>query len=145
MNGAIMHFRKHSPYLCEAFHLMATSPPPAPATFDWGSHLYAKLHRALIAGGVRPFAVLPWCFTDPRNCRADIRFPDPFRPDPKIWGGRRWDGESPSGRDTLESKMRAVFAIHLHNQWEKEFAPGGYIERLLARCRERMGRIRNRA
>ncbi|BEI87141.1 hypothetical protein CcaverHIS002_0704870 [Cutaneotrichosporon cavernicola] len=138
MNGAVMHFRKHSPYLCEAFHIMATSPFPRPASFGWGSHLYAKLHRALIAGGVRPFAVLPWCFTDPRNCRTDIRFPDPFEADPSMWGGREWEGESPNGREILESKMRNVFAIHLHNQWDKDLAEGGYIERLLVKCRERI-------
>ncbi|TXT04575.1 uncharacterized protein COLE_07394 [Cutaneotrichosporon oleaginosum] len=139
MNGAIMHFRRHSPYLCEAFHIMATSAPPEPGTFAWGSHLYAKLHRALLAGGIQPFGVLPWCFTDPRNCRADIRFPDPFAPDPSIWGGLPWTTkEGLSGREVLEDKIRSVFAIHLHNQWEKSFAPGGYIERLLESCRERL-------
>ncbi|KAG8900725.1 hypothetical protein FRB99_005798, partial [Tulasnella sp. 403] len=43
LNGALMHFFRHSPYLCEAFHIMAQSPPPRPGTTDWGSTLYLKL------------------------------------------------------------------------------------------------------
>jgi hypothetical protein len=90
---------------------MSTSPLPKPATFTWGSHLYAKLHRSLLASHQRPFSVLPWCFSDPRNCRADIRFPDPF--------------------EMLEEKVGFVWALHLHNQWLRSFAEGGWVERLL--------------
>ncbi|WVQ85505.1 hypothetical protein IAT38_007670 [Cryptococcus sp. DSM 104549] len=135
LNGALMHFQKHSPYLCEAFHIMATSPLPKPNTFTWGSHLYAKLHRALIAGGTRPFAVLPWCFADPRNCRTDNRFPDPFLPDPPAFAGVDWED---GGRSTLEKKVGDVWTVHLHNQWSKKFPEGGWIERLLEGYREQL-------
>ncbi|KAK4686928.1 hypothetical protein P7C73_g3204, partial [Tremellales sp. Uapishka_1] len=128
LNGALMHFQASSPYLCEFFHLMKTEPLPQPNTFSWGSHLYSKLHRRLLAAHVKPFAVLPWCFADPRNCRSDIRFPDPFTPDPAAWGGQRWDE---GGRELLEERVGAVWSIHLHNQWEKKFPSGGWIERLL--------------
>jgi hypothetical protein len=30
-----------------------------------------------------------------------------------------------------------VFAVHLHNQWEKNFPPGGWVERLLLRRYEK--------
>jgi len=129
-----MHFRKASPYLCEAFHIMASSPLPKPNTFTWGAHLYEKLHRRLIAGRQRPFTVLPWCFADPRNCDEDIQFPDPFLPDPESWGGRRWDGRGEvgkSGRELLEEKVGWVWTVHLHNQWRKDFPVGGWMERLL--------------
>ncbi|KAK8865638.1 hypothetical protein IAR55_000783 [Kwoniella newhampshirensis] len=128
LNGALMHFTKHSPYLCEAFHIMATSPLPKPNTFTWGSHLYSKLHRSLIASHIKPFSVLPWCFTDPRNCRLDNRFPDPFSPDPPDFAGKGWEW---GGREYLEEKVGNVWAVHLHNQWNKRFPPGGWIERLL--------------
>ena len=134
LNGALMHFRKHSPYLCEAFHIMATSPLPQPNTFTWGSHLYAKLHRRLLSARQKPFSVLPWCFADPRNCRSDIRFPDPFSADPPLWAGRRWDGSGEigrSGRELLEEKVGYVWTVHLHNQWRKEFPKGGWVDRLL--------------
>lgn len=123
-----MHFRQHSPYLCEAFHIMASSPRPQPNTFTWGALLYAKLHRALLKAHQTPFAVLPWCFADPRNCREDIRFPDPFKPNPDYWGGERWDDR---GREALEQRVGQVWSVHLHNQWEKAFPSGGWIERLL--------------
>jgi len=142
LNGALMHFRQHSPYLCEAFHIMATSPLPKPNTFTWGSHLYAKLHRRLLAGRQRPFTVLPWCFADPRNCRADIRFPDPFGPDPEYWGGRHWEGQGEvgrSGKELLEEKVGYVWTVHLHNQWRKEFPKGGWVDRLLEGYRAQIG------
>lgn len=136
MNGALMHFRKHSPYLCEAFHIMGTEPFPEPNSFTWGAHLYAKLHQRLLAAHVQPFAVLPWCFADPRNCRTDIRFPDPFLPDPPTWAGQRWnerDGDKKSGRELFEERVGYVFSIHLHNQWEKALPQGGWVESLLRR------------
>lgn len=52
-----MRFHIHSPYLCEAFHIMATDSPPRPHSTDWGSTLYLKLYRRLLRGGVRPFKV----------------------------------------------------------------------------------------
>ena len=134
MNGALMHFRQHSPYLCEAFHIMATSPLPQPNTFTYGSHLYSKLHRRLLSAGKKPFTVLPWCFADPRNCRSDIRFPDPFAPDPTLWAGRRWDGKDEvgrSGRELLEEKVGYVWTVHVHNQWKKSYPKGGWVDRLL--------------
>ncbi|WWC60570.1 uncharacterized protein I303_103144 [Kwoniella dejecticola CBS 10117] len=133
LNGALMHFEKKSPYLCEAFHLMSSSPFPKPNTFTWGSHLYSKLHRALIAEHIRPFGVLPWCFADPRNCRTDNRFPDPFLADPPTFAGKQWDSDSPSerGREELEERVGQVWSLHLHNQWHKSFPANGWVSRLL--------------
>ncbi|WVF70946.1 hypothetical protein IAT40_005741 [Kwoniella sp. CBS 6097] len=129
LNGALMHFRQHSPYLCEAFHLMASSPFPKPNTFTWGSHLYSKLHRSLLAAHIKPFEVLPWCFADPRNCRTDNRFPDPFMDDPDVFAGKKWHYEG--GREDLEERVGQVWSVHLHNQWAKEFPQDGWIGRLL--------------
>lgn len=69
LNGALMRFRKHSPYLCEAFHLMTKSRPPRSGSTDWGSILYLRLWRRLVAGGIPPFKILPFCFNDGRSCR----------------------------------------------------------------------------
>ena len=148
LNGALMHFRQHSPYLCEAFHIMASSPLPRPNTFTWGSHLYSKLHRRLLANHVKPFAVLPWCLSDPRNCRSDISFPDPFGPDPDYWGGRRWDGRGEvgrSGRELLQEKIGYIFTIHLHNQWRKDFVRDGWISKLLERYKVKVDAIERHA
>jgi len=134
-NGALMHFHQHSPYLCEAFHLMATSTPPRPSSFDWGAILYLRLWRRLVAEGIPPFKVLPFCFTDGTSCRLDNRLPDPFEPDPSDghWtaGLTRVDGGG------LDLKLRNVFAVHLHNRWEKSFPPGGWVDRLLLQRHEK--------
>ncbi|KAF8627348.1 hypothetical protein AX15_004418 [Amanita polypyramis BW_CC] len=131
LNGALMRFRKHSPYLCEAFHIMTTSRPPRSGSTDWGSILYLKLWRRLIAAGVPPFKILPFCFNDGRSCRIDNRIPDPFAPD---HGSGKWTmGLGLEKGGGLDHVLHKVFGIHLHNQWEKEFPSGGWVDRLLLR------------
>jgi hypothetical protein len=124
-----MHFHQHSPYLCEAFHLMATSTPPRPSSTDWGSILYLRLWRRLVAEAIPPFKILPYCFSDGRACRLDNRLPDPFEPDPN--DGHWTNGLTRVEGGGLDSKLAKVFAVHLHNQWEKSFPPGGWVQRLL--------------
>ncbi|KAI0642796.1 glycosyltransferase family 32 protein [Trametes meyenii] len=131
LNGALMRFHKHSPYLCEAFHVMVTSAPPRKGTTDWGALLYLKLRRRLIAEGVPPFKVLPFCFSDARSCRLDNRLPDPFAPDPT--DGRWTMGIGREEGGGLDSALGKVFVVHLHNQWEKPFPKGGWVDRLLLR------------
>ncbi|KAK7041764.1 hypothetical protein VNI00_009053 [Paramarasmius palmivorus] len=134
LNGALMHFTQHSPYLCEAFDIMATSPSPRPGSTDWGSLLYLKLYRRLVKGGVQPFKILPWCFSDARSCRLDNRLPDPFVADDRNREGR-WgiQGRGMEEGAELDKVLGNVFSVHLHNQWEKEFPKGGWVERLLLR------------
>ena len=129
LNGALMHFHQRSPYLCEAFHLMATSTSPRPSSTDWGSILYLRLWRRLVAEGIPPFKILPFCFSDGRACRLDNRLPDPFEPDPS--DGQWTNGLTRVEGGGLDSKLMKVFAVHLHNQWEKSFPPGGWVQRLL--------------
>ena len=33
----------------------------------------------------------------------------------------------------LDGVLKKVFSLHLHNQWEKPFPRGGWVERLLLR------------
>ncbi|KAL7007954.1 hypothetical protein EMMF5_002603 [Cystobasidiomycetes sp. EMM_F5] len=124
LNGAVMHFYAHSPYLCEMLHIMATGPAPRPASTDWGSLLYHQLHRRLLQAGVKPFSILPYCLTDARNCRLDNRLADPFLAD-DAWIS------SKEGRRELEMKLDSIFSIHLHNQWQKTFPAGGWVETLV--------------
>jgi hypothetical protein len=37
----------------------------------------------------------------------------------------------------LDRKLSNVFAVHLHNRWDKNFPPGGWVERLLLRRHEK--------
>ncbi|CED83239.1 Glycosyltransferase, DXD sugar-binding motif [Phaffia rhodozyma] len=133
LNGALLHFHRQSPFLCSLFHIMARSPPPRPKSTDWGSHLYLKAHRRLLSQGIVPFQVLPWCFADPRNCREDKRVPDPFKKDPGWYAGLMWNK---GGKEKLKkhldwSKDKGVFVLHLHNQWQKDFPPNGWVRQLL--------------
>lgn len=137
LNGALMHFHKHSPYLCEAFHIMATSTPPNPGSTDWGALLYLKLWRRLLAAHIPPFKILPFCFSDPRACRLDNRLPEPFEPDRS--NGKWTMGLGLEAGGALDQTLGKVFSVHLHNQWEKSFPKGGWVERLLlARYEERL-------
>ena len=137
LNGALLHFHQRSPYLCEAFHLMATSAPPRKDSTDWGALLYLKLWRRLVVGGVPPFKILPFCFSDGRACRLDNRIPDPFEPDRSA--GSWWGvGTRVSEVGGLEGVLGKIFSIHLHNQWDKEFPKGGWVERLLLDKYERI-------
>lgn len=141
LNGALLHFHRRSPYLCEAFHTMASSPPPRKDSTDWGALLYLKLWRRLVAGGIPPFKILPFCFSDGRACRLDNRIPDPFEPDGSAAGsGSKWwaVGTKVGEAGGLGSVLGKVFAVHLHNQWEKEFPKGGWVERLLLNKYERV-------
>lgn len=158
LNGALMRFHKHSPYLCEAFHIMVTDTAPRPGSTDWGSLLYTKLWRRLVKAGVPPFKILPWCFSDGRSCRIDNRLPDPFRRDGE--GEGRWspktsktstgassDASRPSNSAArvmttedgglLDELLHKVFVVHLHNQWEKAFPRDGWVERLLLKRYEK--------
>ena len=124
LNGAVLHFQKHSPYLCEMLYAMATGPAPRSSSTDWGSVLYHQLDRRLLQAGERPFAVLPYCLADSRSCRLDNRLPDPFeKDDPWI--------KSDDRAKELAMKLDSIFSIHLHNQWEKDFPKGGWMERLV--------------
>lgn len=127
-----MHFFQHSPYLCEAFDIMAQTPPRSGST-DWGSVLYFKLWRRLVAAAIPPFKVLPFCFTDARSCRLDNRLPDPFVKDQGTWAA----GLSMREGGALDEALAKIFSVHLHNQWDKPFPRDGWVERLLLRKYER--------
>lgn len=129
LNGALMRFRKHSPYLCEAFHVMATSAPPRSGSTDWGSLLYLKLWRRLVNEGIPPFKILPFCFSDGRSCRLDNRLPDPFTPDNSA--GKWTTGLGLEEGGGLDKVLHKIFGVHLHNQWEKPYPHNGWVERLL--------------
>ncbi|KAF8905278.1 glycosyltransferase family 32 protein [Gymnopilus junonius] len=131
LNGALMRFRKHSPYLCEAFHIMATSTPPRSGSTDWGALLYFKLWRRLLAASIPPFKVLPFCFSDGRSCRLDNRLPDPFVPDSTA--GKWTFGLGLEEGGGLDQVLHKVFSVHLHNQWEKSYPSDGWVDRLLLR------------
>ncbi|GAA5987994.1 hypothetical protein JCM5350_007853 [Sporobolomyces pararoseus] len=137
LNGAMMHFFQNSPYLCEMLYTMSISPPPNKNSIDWGSRLYHKTYRSLINSGIKPFKILPFCFTDGVSCRLDNRLPDPFEEtsvrEKKKWGKGRWE--------QVKWKLENVWAVHLHNRWDKDFPKGGYIVEMVLKPIEEKKRL----
>ncbi|KAI0044964.1 glycosyltransferase family 32 protein [Auriscalpium vulgare] len=132
-NGALMHFYQNSPYLCEAFHILAESGPPPPSSPDWGANLYAKIWRRLVADGIPPFRQLPFCFSDSHSCRSHNRIPHPFESGGGSWFGRAATEEG----EGLDPRLSQVFSIHLHHLWKKDFPSGGWVRNLLLSRYER--------
>jgi hypothetical protein len=135
LNGAMMHFYKNSPYLCEMLYVMSNSKPPSKNSVDWGSRLYHKVYRSLLNRGIKPFKILPYCFTDGVSCRLDNRLPDPFDGsiDKRKWGKGRWEN--------LGQKLENVWAVHLHNRWDKAFPKNGYIQEFVLKPIEEKKRL----
>ena len=126
-----MHFRQHSPYLCEAFHLMSVSPPPRSPSTDWGAILYLRLWRRLLAESIPAFKIIPFCFSDPLACRLDNSVPDPFTPDRA--DGQWVDGHGLEENGGLDQTLTKIFGVHLHNRWDRLFLEDGWVDRLLLR------------
>ncbi|ORY96254.1 hypothetical protein BCR43DRAFT_491368 [Syncephalastrum racemosum] len=119
-NGAFMHFNKESPYLCEMLSEMANGPLPRPGTIDWGGYMYYRIYRRLLNNGIKPWAVLPWCFMDSMVCAPSNSMPNAFE-----------ETEFP------QDKLLQTFAYHWHNQWKKE--PGTLFRFLDDRHKNKTG------
>jgi hypothetical protein len=119
-NGAFMRFNKHSPYLCEMLTEMARGPLPRPNTIDWGGYMYYRVYRRLLHNGIRPWSVLPWCFTDSNVCKPSNSMPNAF-----------------VEADFDEKRLLQTFAYHWHNQWKKE--PGSLFRFLENRHKDALG------
>ncbi|CEI91049.1 hypothetical protein G6F70_008080 [Rhizopus microsporus] len=102
-NGAFMRFHKESPYLCEMLSELASGPLPRPNTIDWGGYMYYRIYRRLLHHGIRPWSVLPWCFTDSMVCSPKNSMPNAF-----------------IEAEFSKERLLKTFAYHWHNQWKKE-------------------------
>ncbi|KAI8143813.1 hypothetical protein BJV82DRAFT_609536 [Fennellomyces sp. T-0311] len=119
-NGAFMHFKKKSPYLCEMLSEMANGPLPRPGTIDWGGYMYYRVYRRLLYYGVKPWSIIPWCFTDSMECKPSNSMPGAFEE-----------------VDFPKNRLLQVFAYHWHNQWKK--TPGSLFKFLEDRHRDVTG------
>jgi hypothetical protein len=102
---AFMRFRKGSPYVCEMLHELEQSPrsDEKPKRSRSPPYLYTSIHRRLLQHAIRPWAMLPWCFTDPQACTSKLAV-----------------------HTALESKSEAkyrisqIFAINSHQRWDRK-------------------------
>ncbi|CAG8559981.1 9233_t:CDS:2, partial [Diversispora eburnea] len=102
-NGAVMRFRKKSPYICEFLSEMNNGPAPEKDSTDWGSKLYLKIFRRLIQSGIETFLIIPWCYTDPFLCKPDNSMPNAF-----------------IETEFNKERLLQIFSYHWHNQWSKK-------------------------
>lgn len=104
--GSLMHMYAKSPYLCEMIsvakeELTGTMNRLKPLR-SFNMDLYARVYYRLLKHRLAPWAVLPWCYTDPSQCKPGNSLPDAF--------------------DRIEfdqQKLNAVFAYHWHqSRWD---------------------------
>jgi hypothetical protein len=134
--GSLMRFYQHLPYLCEAFHVLATSSSPprhSGSTDRRAAQLFASLWPRLVAEGLAPFKILPFCFSDGRSCDPN-RLPDPLKPDGRS-SASGWSLEEGGG---LDRRLQNVFAMHLHDRGNRGFPDRGWVQRLLIQRYDRM-------
>ncbi|KAM0753624.1 hypothetical protein T439DRAFT_285428 [Meredithblackwellia eburnea MCA 4105] len=125
LSGTMMHFNKNSAYLCEMMRLMSLAPEiPPSGSSDWSSHLYHKVYVRLLESNIAPFKILPFCFVDGYSCDKDNRLPDFFSVTEYAWGE-----DGPGAQ--LKKKVESVWAVHLHNQWGKQFSKTGWAKSLI--------------
>ncbi|KAI9484166.1 MAG: hypothetical protein EXX96DRAFT_561139 [Benjaminiella poitrasii] len=125
--GALFHFHESSPYVCEILEGAADLfkarlqveqnkkilssgkkekvEEPAkrylitgPEIF--GSKLYYRIYRRALHHGIKPWSILPWCFTDPSQCRQSNSLPSLF-----------------SNGNFDEKRVRQTFAYHWRDRW----------------------------
>ncbi|KAG0175625.1 hypothetical protein DFQ28_006612 [Apophysomyces sp. BC1034] len=116
-DGALLHFHKQSPYLCEMLASVAdqfkvqdgpdrlritdsaSQQHLEPRTLQ--SDLYYRIFRRLLHHGIKPWLVVPWCFTDPSECRRSNSLPSAF-----------------AETDFNPRRLSQIFAYHWHQQWD---------------------------
>ncbi|KAI8376200.1 uncharacterized protein BYT42DRAFT_546907 [Radiomyces spectabilis] len=135
-DGGLLHFRPQSPYVCE---LMAGASDVFEArrrkqrglsyndrlldkrTKDpLGAGLYYRIYRRLLHHRITPWSVLPWCFTDPSQCKQVNSLP------------------SLAAKTSFRhQRITQTFAYHWHEGWS--FKPGDLFKYLESLHKEAVG------
>ncbi|KAI7905027.1 uncharacterized protein BX663DRAFT_417204, partial [Cokeromyces recurvatus] len=77
-SGAFMYFHAQSPYLCEMMSVASDMLKGVIQLTSLRDHLYARVYYRVLRHRIAPWAVLPWCFTDPTQCRRSNSLPSLF-------------------------------------------------------------------
>ncbi|CEP16378.1 hypothetical protein [Parasitella parasitica] len=120
-SGALMHFFPQSPYVCEM--LSAASDElngvvnGLKPLRSLGPDLYARVFHRMLRHRITPWAVLPWCFTDPSQCHSSNALPSAFD----------------NVREFSVDHVNKIFAYHWHEQWKT--SPGTIFKHLVEQQR----------
>ncbi|ORX50144.1 hypothetical protein DM01DRAFT_1337822 [Hesseltinella vesiculosa] len=76
--GAVWHFQPRSLGLCEMVHATLRHPDRS------GPSLYQFVYRNILHHRIKPWTTLPWCFTDPSQCKSSNSLPSPTKANAKF-------------------------------------------------------------
>lgn len=116
-SGALMHFYANSPYVCEMLSVAADELNGVVNGLkplkSLGPDLYARVFHRVLKSRITPWAVLPWCFTDPSQCQKSNALPKAF------------DNIGDFNVDNLNK----IFVYHWHEKWKA--SPGTIFKYLV--------------
>ncbi|KAI9270696.1 hypothetical protein BDA99DRAFT_327296 [Phascolomyces articulosus] len=78
----MLHFRQDSPFMCEMV-AEAREMQRAKKKVDL-SKLYYRIYQRVLRNGVKPWMVLPWCYTAPSRCKQSNSLQSPFTRGEKV-------------------------------------------------------------
>ncbi|KAF1800934.1 hypothetical protein FB192DRAFT_1383097 [Mucor lusitanicus] len=115
--GALMHFFAGSPYVCEMLSVASDELNGAVNGLkplkSLGPDVYARVFHRVLKARITPWAVLPWCFTDPSQCQTSNALPGAFD----------------NVRSFNADHVRRIFAYHWHEKWTS--SPGSIFRHLV--------------
>ncbi|KAI8582774.1 hypothetical protein K450DRAFT_278072 [Umbelopsis ramanniana AG] len=98
---SFMRFRSRSPYVCELLSELQQQQPTDPSKSP--QEVYTRIHRRLLQHAIRPWARLPWCFTDPKACTSKIALPSAF-----------------DSKAEAKYRISQIFAINSPQGWDRK-------------------------
>ncbi|KAG2223289.1 hypothetical protein INT45_007015 [Circinella minor] len=78
----MLHFRKDSPYICEMM-AEARTMQKAKKKVEL-SKLYYRIYQRVLRNGLKPWMVVPWCYTAPSRCKQSNSLQSPFARGEKV-------------------------------------------------------------
>ncbi|KAI9488504.1 hypothetical protein BDB00DRAFT_772420 [Zychaea mexicana] len=82
----MLHFRQDSPYLCEMLaEAKALQKDQKKVELPM---LYYRIYQRVLRNGFKPWAIVPWCYTAPSQCKHSNSLQSPFARGEEV--NRRW-------------------------------------------------------
>jgi hypothetical protein len=101
---SFMRFRSRSPYVCELLHEFQQQQQQQPIdNAKPTQEVFTRIHRRLLQHAIRPWARLPWCFTDPKACTSKIALTSAF-----------------NSKAETKYRISQIFAINSPQGWDRK-------------------------
>ena len=100
---SFMRFRSRSPYVCELLYELQQPTTTTDVSKKTPQEVYTRIHRRLLQHAIRPWARLPWCFTDPKACTSKIALSSAF-----------------DSKAEAKYRISQIFAINSPQGWDRK-------------------------